>query len=253
MTATAIDVTGIEPISHREAYALARTEYRRFADLLATVEDDEWALPTDCAGWTVRDLAGHMVGAMRSASSIREQIRQQREIARRTKRDGGNRVDTMTAVQIGRTAALTPEALVTECWELVDRAALGRKRTPLPIRRMVSIPVETGSISERWKIGYLVDVILTRDTWMHRVDLSRAIGADLQLDGSHDGRIVADVVVEWARRHGRPCTLTLTGPAGGTYAMGASGPSLEVDAVEFCRILSGRASGEGLLTHGVPF
>ena len=253
MTATVIDITDIEPISHRVAYDLARTEYGRFADLLATVGGGEWGLPTDCTGWTVRDLAGHMVGSMRSAASVREQVSQQREIAQRTKRNGRNQVDHMTAVQIERTAALTPQALVTECRELVDRAALGRKRTPLPIRRWVSIPVDIGSISERWNIGYLVDVILTRDTWMHRIDLARAIGADLKRDGSHDGRIVADVVAEWARRHGRACTLTLTGPAGGTFATGSNGPSLELDAVEFCRILSGRADGDGLLTQDVPF
>jgi hypothetical protein len=76
-----------------------------------------------------------------------------------------------------RTATLTPQALVTECRALVDRAALGRRRTPPPIRRLLSIPVDIGSISERRKIGYLVDVILTRDTWMHSIDLARAIGA----------------------------------------------------------------------------
>ncbi len=64
-------------------------------------------------------------------------------------------------------------------------------------------------------MGYLLDVILTRDPWMHRVDIARATGRDLVLTPEHDGRIVADVVAEWARRHGQPFTLTLTGPAGG--------------------------------------
>ena len=39
-------------------------------------------------------------------------------------------------------------------------------------------------------------MILTRDTWMHRVDISRATGRDLVLTAEHDGRIVADVVDE---------------------------------------------------------
>lgn len=55
-----------------------------------------------------------------------------------------------------------------------------------------------------------------------------------------DGRIVADVVAEWAGRHGRPFELHLTGPAGGRYRRGRGGPSLELDAVELCWILSGR-------------
>ncbi len=69
----------------------------------------------------------------------------------------------------------------------------------------------------------------------------------------HDGRIVADVVVEWAGRHGQPFRLTLTGPAGGRWTSGTGGEELELDAVEFCRITSGRGAGEGLLGVAVPF
>jgi hypothetical protein len=47
--------------------------------------------------------------------------------------------------------------------------------------------------------------------------------------------------------------LLLTGPAGGSYVKGTGGTDLELDAVEFCRILSGRAPGAGLLTQFVPF
>jgi hypothetical protein len=73
------------------------------------------------------------------------------------------------------------------------------------------------------------------------------------LTAEHDGRLVTDVVSEWARRHGQPFTLTLTGDAGGVYVAGAGGEHIELDAVEFCRILSGRARGTGLLTTEVPF
>jgi hypothetical protein len=109
-----------------------------------------------------------------------------------------------------------------------------------------------GGEPETWRIGFLLDTILTRDPWMHRVDIARATGIDLVLTSEHDGRIIADVVAEWARRHGQPFTLTLTGPAGGHYTAGA-GEDITIDAVEFCRILSGRAPGTGLLTQEVPF
>ena len=102
-------------------------------------------------------------------------------------------------------------------------------------------------------MGYLLDVILTRDTWMHRVDIARATGRALVLTPDHDGRLVADVVAEWARRHGRPFTLSLEGPAGGVYTSGAGGEAIALDPVEFCRILSGRGQGTGLLTQQVPF
>jgi hypothetical protein len=105
----------------------------------------------------------------------------------------------------------------------------------------------------KWKLGYLVDIIMARDYWMHRVDLARATGKELVLTPDHDGRIVADVVAEWARAHAQPFTLTLDGPAGGTFAREGNGEQLQLDAVQFCRILSGRATGSGLLDQEVPF
>ena len=54
-------------------------------------------------------------------------------------------------------------------------------------------------------------------------------------------------------RVGEPFTLVLTGPAGGTYSGGTGGEELTCDAVEFCRILSGRGTGTGLLAQPVPF
>jgi hypothetical protein len=110
-----------------------------------------------------------------------------------------------------------------------------------------------GGQRERWRLGFLVDVCYTRDVWMHRVDIARATGRELVLTADHDGVLIADIVREWAARHGQPCTLTLTGPAGGTWTWGDGGPTYELDAVEFCRTLSGRAVGEGLLATPVPF
>ncbi len=60
-------------------------------------------------------------------------------------------------------------------------------------------------------------------------------------------------MAEWAARHGRPHRLRLTGPAGGTWSEGQDGEEIELDAVEFCRVLSGRGTGEGLLGEQVPF
>ena len=89
---------------------------------------------------------------------------------------------------------------------------------------------------------------------MHRVDITRATGRELVLTPDHDGMLVADVVAEWAQRHGRPYRLRLTGPAGGSWRGRARGDSdHELDAVEFCRVLSGRGQGAGLLAEQVPF
>lgn len=240
--------------THAEAMDIGREAYQRLVELLAGLDAADWDRPTDCEGWSVRDLAGHLVGALRSAASVRELVSQQLESARRAKRRGGLLVDHMTVLQIERAADLSEVELVAELDRLVDRAIAGRRRTPAPLRRLVTIPVDFGHGPERWPLGWFVDVILTRDAWLHRIDLCRAVGRDPELTADHDGRIVADVAEEWLRRHGRPVTLTLTGPAGGTFvAPGEDPEQIELDAVEFCRIVSGRSTGAGLLNHEVPF
>ena len=113
-------------------------------------------------------------------------------------------------------------------------------------------------MSRRWSIGYATDVILTRDAWMHHLDLARATGRDPVLTTDHDGIIVADIVAEWGRRHGRPYRLELTGPAGGRWSSGTGGQEIVMDAADFCRVLSGRPAPDGgqpsgLLTTQVPF
>jgi hypothetical protein len=50
---------------------------------------------------------------------------------------------------------------------------------------------------------------------MHRLDIAAATGTEPRLTADHDGVIVADVVAEWADRHGKDFELTLTGPPAG--------------------------------------
>ena len=123
------------------------------------------------------------------------------------------------------------------------------------IIRSRTMSVDMPGVHERWALSYLFDIIFTRDSWMHRVDITRATRHEMMLTPEHDGRIVADVVAEWARRHGKPFRLVLSGPAGGTFTQGSDGDELALDAVEFCRVLAGRDpdAHTGLLTQEVPF
>lgn len=45
-----------------DVFALTAVERRRAADMFAALSDDQWAVPSLCAGWTVRDVAGHLIG-----------------------------------------------------------------------------------------------------------------------------------------------------------------------------------------------
>jgi uncharacterized protein (TIGR03083 family) len=234
------------------AMRLAAEEYRRFTAQLGELASDDWHRPTACPAWDVHAMVCHSLGMAEFAASPLEQFRQ----LRAAKRRGGLFIDALTAVQAEKHAGRTASDLVERFAVTGPKAAKGRRRTPAPIRRRSlkhQAVDETGKTAEDWRLGYLVDVILTRDTWMHRSDIAVATGRSMRTTPEHDGVIVADVVAEWAQRHGGPCTLTLTGPAGGTWRWGEGGPSHELDAVEFCRILSGRGIGHGLLSTRVPF
>ena len=197
-------------------------------------------------------MACHVLGMAEFAASPVEQARQ----ARTAKRAGGLFIDALTALQVDKHRHHPPAEIIARLAAVTPRAAKNRGRTPWLIRqvRMRDQPLDSaGTQTEDRTIGYLTDVILTRDTSMHRSDIAAAIGRQPALTVGHDGALVADVAAEWARRHGQPCTLTLTGPAGGHWAWGTGGPAYELDAVEFCRIVSGRGRGHDLLATRVPF
>jgi uncharacterized protein (TIGR03083 family) len=240
-------------IDHEPAMRLAATEYRRCTDLLAGLTPGQWAAPTVNIGWTVRHTAGHMLGMVQMVSSLPRLIGQMSTSMRRARQAKAIvSIDHLTALQVERNAALSTEELVREWRELAPKAVRFRSRAPRLVRdRVMPEPQLIGGRLERWTFGFLIDVILTRDPFMHRLDICAATGADPQPVAEHDGVLVADVVREWTLRHGTGCELRLTGPAGGRWNSG--GELITLDALDFCRVVSGRGEGAGLLATAVPF
>jgi uncharacterized protein (TIGR03083 family) len=239
-------------IDRDTAKKLMTIEYQRVVEQLRSLSPAEWRVETCNTGWDVQALASHLLGMVAMAASVREQMRQMRTAKKR----GGEFIDAMTGLQVEMYADWSPDRIVAEYARLAPKAVKGRLRMPglLRTRTMADQqPINPPNEYEQWTFGYLVDVILTRDPWMHRTDIAAATGRDLQLTAEHDGVIIDDVAREWAGRHQQPCTLTLTGAVGRSYDFGTGGPSYTLDAVEFCRIVSGRGEGEGLLQTRVPF
>ncbi len=236
------------------AMRLAATEYERYLDLLRELSGRDWTRRTACPGWDVRGMAGHCLGMAEFASSIREGARQYLAALRAYEREGGNPTDHLNALQIAEHRHLSADELVSRYAVVAPRAVRSRRRRPAPLRArsMGWVELPDGS-RERWVFGFMLDTVLTRDCWMHRMDTASATGREPELTAEHDGVLVADVVAEWAGRHGAACTLTLDGPAGGRWEFGTGGPELSFDAVEFCRITSGRGHGDGLMATPVAF
>jgi uncharacterized protein (TIGR03083 family) len=245
-------------IERPTAMRLAETEFQRVTDAVDSVPLESWTLPTDCTAWDVRQLVAHIAGQTKLFSSPFEVARQMRA-AKARQQPGEADVDALTALQVEEREHLGHDELRAELRLVGPRGAKGRRRVPGPLRRrrLPGVQVING-VPETWSIGYLTDVILTRDPWMHRLDLARATGGAPVLTADHDGVLVADVVAEWARRHGRSYRLELTGPAGGRWSSGTRGEEIVMDATDFCRVISGRPGSDGgrplgLLATQVPF
>jgi hypothetical protein len=162
-------------------------------------------------------------------------------------------IDEMSATQVRERAAMTPTAIISRLTAVAPKAVRARRRTPALARWAVRLKNDPPFDAERWRYGYVVDTIFTRDMWMHRLDISRATGHPMELTAGHDGRLVADVVAEWAGRHGKPFGLRLTGRAGGQWRSAEAGEHLELDALDFCWIVAAREPGAGLMATKVPF
>jgi uncharacterized protein (TIGR03083 family) len=250
METAMINAAVAAPLGHREAMVLAETEFLAAVAQLRSLSPEDWGRPTVCELWDVRAMATHVLGMAEAQASFRQFVHDFRAASKRT---GGKMIDAMTATQVRERSTMTPEAIIDRLAAVAPKAVKARRRTPAPMRWAVRLKQDPPFDAERWRFGYLVDTVFTRDTWMHRLDISRAIGQPMVLSADHDGRLIADVVAEWARRHGQPFRLTLTGPAGGQWQVGNTVEQLEVDALEFCWVVGSRQQGTGLLATVVPF
>jgi uncharacterized protein (TIGR03083 family) len=249
-----IDVDSVETISHAEAMKMQACELDRTLRLLDSLDDASWSAATACPAWDVRAMYQHVLGACEAGASVRENAKQLRAARSYRKLHGGPLEAALSGVQVRDRRDLSPAQVIDRLQAVAPRTVRGRTRLPRLLRDQVKLAVD-GPVVESWTLGYLVDTIYLRDLWMHRLDAALAVGRPPELSADHDGRLVADVVVEWARRHGQPFTLELGGVAGGAYfrERGSAAAHVAIDAVEFCRTLAGRAPATGLLTEIVPF
>jgi len=242
--------TGVARINRKEARVLACAEFEKFAALAASLSSQEWTTDTDCVGWDVRKMVLHVLGSADAQASPLVFLHQLRRGLPLNKTiDSHHWVDGVNELQIRERAGLTDTEVIAQLQAVGAKAVKGRFGTPLPMR---FTPVPFGD-PIGWKpVNYLLEVGFTRDVWAHRIDIHAAIDRAMPLDAAHDGRLVADLVAEWADLHGEPFHLHLTGAAGGTFSQGDGGEHVEMDALDFVRTLSGRLPGTGVMRHPLP-
>jgi uncharacterized protein (TIGR03083 family) len=169
---------------------------------------------------------------------------------------GMNMLDAINQSQVDLRRERSPRELIDELRSAAKRSMRGRDRIPALVR---APKLRMPGFDQPRSLGYLFDLIYTRDMWMHRHDISSATGRAMTLNARHDGRIVELVVLdlaEKARRDfpNRSALLRLTGPAGGGYRIGAPGSpaaTVTVDALDFCVLTSGRNAATDVVQRGL--
>jgi uncharacterized protein (TIGR03083 family) len=237
-------------ITRPEARVIAVAEWASFAEAAASLRSEEWMMQTDCSAWNVWQMVLHVLGSGDAQASFRQFLWQLRKGLPLNKEiDSHHWVDGMNEFQIRERDHLSNAQIVEQLEAIGTKAVRGRWRTPLPARYL---PIPFGPPIGWVPLKYLLDVGFTRDVWCHRIDLHQAIGRPMYLSADHDGRLVADIVLEWAGIHRQPFELVLEGPAGGKFTQGAGGERVEIDALDFIRVVSGRLPGTGVLANPLP-
>lgn len=233
--ATTTRAATLPPPDRQEAARVATAQHDAMLSLLRKLDDHEWDLPTDCARWTVRDIVGHLVGALVESARLPTAVRH--AVNGRRKHRDLSPLDALNEAQVDDRRGWPAERLIADFERFAPKAVAARRRTPEVIRRR-TLPAAMAPAGTT--VAHLFDVIYSRDTWMHRVDIARATSRPLPTDKT-DADVVACVV--------RDLDLTWQGPAvhlelsgAGTWLLGTGNPvaSVRTDAVEYCRLLSGR-------------
>lgn len=214
-------------------------ELERFIGLVETLRLEDWARPTACTAWTVRDILAHQAGGYASGTGYKEMIRQYSHMPK----SGQLPEDAINENQLSERIGKSPLELIAEL-KTVGPIAAQKWAYQFQLIKMIAIPHRTaGSMTLR----HLMWVIHSRDTWMHRLDISRATGRQFEQTAEHDGRIAALVMLDVAKAisrklDGKSIAFDLTGTAGGNWIIGNGDPAaaIRMDILDFNIFASGR-------------
>jgi uncharacterized protein (TIGR03083 family) len=201
--------------------ALARTvvseglmdELARFEELVRPLSSAQWETPSRCAGWTVGDVARHVVGSMADIAAGRLEGLGSPEVTKR---------------EVDERAGRSPAELADECAE-ATKAAAGM--LPLFDDAAWTGP---GPADFDGTLGDGVEAIWY-DTWMHAEDIRAALGRAPVMSSGFRGA-VSHVAWDLARTndwHGKI-------------------PKADDAAYTFLLVATGRADGSSLGSDAPP-
>ena len=160
-------------------------ELDRFEELIRSINGDEWERPSTCEGWTVGDVARHVVGTMADVAAGQLD---------------GLGTPEVTEREVRERAGRSPAEIADECVQV----------------RKIAAELLPGFDDDAWQApspgsfeGTLGDGVeaLWYDTWLHADDIRQALGRPREIGPSLAGG-VSHVVWELRKRgwQGEPPT-----------------------------------------------
>jgi uncharacterized protein (TIGR03083 family) len=240
-----IRVEDLPRIPHADAIELGRSQGEAFIADLRALEPEDWNALTDCAPWTVKDVAAHALGWPEAVLSPKEMYHQMRSSIS-IRKEWDNIVDAQNAVQVRERRTLSTDELLARLEASLPRFnkvrdRLGRVLKPIPTYNGL-----LGFVS----LGFVAETIFTRDLFMHRIDIANATGGTMS-EGPREARILGDCLKEWGRASKAQVHVHLSGGAGGDYSVGdRARASITARATDLARMLAGRPRGDSVKIEG---
>jgi uncharacterized protein (TIGR03083 family) len=153
-------------------------ELERFEELVRSIGPEEWEQPSRCDGWTVGDVARHVVGSMADVAAGRLD---------------GLGTPEVTDREVAERAGRSPAEVADECAE-VRKAAAGM--LPLFDDAAWAAPAPGGY---EGTLGDGVEA-LWYDTWLHGEDVRAGIGRPAAATGNGLAGGVSHVAFELRKR-----------------------------------------------------
>lgn len=196
-----------------------RAEREAILEIAKSLTDDEWNLPSDCAGWTVRDVYAHMAAALHGVADPSQMVDM----------SGGTEqaMEAPVAERRSWPIAQVIEEYATYSAQVADFVAMAQEppmsETMLPMNDLGTHPMS------------MLASTFTFDAYCHlRNDILRPNGPIDRPEPPRDEMRLGPTVewmlagLPWMSEStlgfvDRPIALTLVGPGGGTWTIGPIG------------------------------
>jgi len=173
------------------AWRVVHPERRALADLLETLTPEEWEQPSLCEGWTVRDVAAHVIGAPETtyrqalSAAVRARGRYNRTIYEEGKRLSRRPTAEIVADfrRLDGSQALPP--FVTHHEALVD-TLVHTQDIAIPLGRHHEMPREAArdAAARSWRMGFPFGAWrILRGCRLEAADIDWAAGSGVLVHG----------------------------------------------------------------------